>query len=404
MSRKRFMWVGLAFLLAAICFAPFSGAFAAEKKEILIGAVVSLTGANAMTAAEMKWAYEQAIKDVNKKGGIFVKDLNKKLPVKLIFADDKSTPDGGAAAMERLIKMNKIDFALSSNITPINLAAATICEKYKMFYPIATSWLEDIEKGNYKFTSDLFTSAAEAAHAPFLIWETWPKEQRPKRPALLMEDNQDGQGFGGGFKGFAKQYGYTFAVEEPFQVGLKDFSGLILKWKAANVDALLVLCFPVDGITLMRQMKEQNYRIPYVHGWKGFWNREFESALGKDADYIIHDGFWASKNGAPLSEDLQKRFMKDHKGGDSVSVGLSYANAEILCMAIERAGALSPEKVRDKVFGGEFKTSTMGDVKYNEKGLAFTPLIAMQWWKGERMPLYPPNTKVWTYKAAPTTW
>jgi hypothetical protein len=40
----------------------------------------------------------------------------------------------------------------------------------------------------------------------------------------------------------------------------------------------------------------------------------------------------------------------------------------------------------------------MGDMKYNEKGLAFTPLIAMPWWNGERMPVYPANPKVWKLK------
>ena len=85
----------------------------------------------------------------------------------------------------------------------------------------------------------------------------------------------------------------------------------------------------------------------------------------------------------PGSEDLQKRFIAKFKN-DSVSVGLSYANAQILCMAIERAGSLKPENVRDAVFGKEFKGTIMGDVKYNEKGLAFTPLLAMQWYEGRR--------------------
>jgi len=405
MGDKKFLtWLGLSFLLLTVCLISFSGVSAAEKKEILVGAVNSLTGVNAMTAAECKWAYEQAIADVNKKGGVFVKELNKKLPIKLIFADDKSTPDGGAAAMERLIKVDKIDLALSSNITPINIAAGTICEKYKVYYSIATSWLDFIEKENFKYVSDVFTSTTKAAETPFLIWASLPKDQRPKNPALMMEDNQDGQGFGMGFKAFAKEYGYTFAVDEPYATGSKDFSSHILKWKAAKADALLTLLWPTDGITLIRQMKEQNLRLPYLHGWKGLWPREFEQAMGKDANYIIHDGFWSSKSGAPGAEDLQKRFMKDHKGLDSVSVGLSYANAQILAMAIEKAGSIKSEKVRDAVFGGEFKGTMMNDVKFNEKGLAFKPLIAMQWWDGERMPLYPPVPSVWKYKPAPTTW
>jgi branched-chain amino acid transport system substrate-binding protein len=403
-NKKISRWLGLSFLLFTVCLVFSSGVSAAEKKEILVGAVNSLTGMNTMTAAECKWAYEQAVADINKKGGVFVKEMNKKLPIKLIFADDKSTPDQGAAAMERLIKVNKIDLALSSNITPINIAAATVCEKYKVYYAIVTSWLDFIEKENFKWVSDLFTTTTDAAQTPFKIWETLPKDQRPKNPALMTEDNQDGQGFGNGFRGFLKQYGYKFAVDEPYAPGSKDFSSHILKWKAAKVDALLWLGSPTDGITLLRQMKEQNFRIPYVHGWKGFWPREFEQAMGKDINYIIHDGFWSSKSGAPGAEDLQNRFMKDHNGRDSTSIGLSYANVQILAMAIEKAGSFKSEKVRDAVFGGEFKGTMVGDVKYNEKGLCFSPLLALQWWDGQRMPVYPANPKIWTLKLAPKTW
>ena len=73
-------------------------------------------------------------------------------------------------------------------------------------------------------------------------------------------------------------------------------------------------------------------------------------------------------------------------------------------MAVEKAGSLKPEKIRDVVFGGEFKGTVMGDVKYNSKGLAFTPLLAMQWMNGDRMPLYPADPKAWTYHPAPATW
>src|SRR4030042_3054216 len=266
MSGKRILaWLGLFFLLLTVCLIPFTGVSAAEKNEIRVGAINSLTGMNVLTGAEQKWAYEQGVADINKKGGVFVKELNKKLPIKLIFADDKSTADQAAAAMERLIKIDKIDLALSGNITPLNIAAGTVCEKYKVYFQIVSSWLDFIEKENFKWVSDMFTSAPEAARTPFVIWEEQlPKDQRPQRPALMMEDNQDGQGFGMGFKGFAKEYGYTFAVDEPYATGSKDFSSHILKWKAAKVDALLTLLWPTDGITLLRQLKEKDFKIPYI--------------------------------------------------------------------------------------------------------------------------------------------
>jgi branched-chain amino acid transport system substrate-binding protein len=406
MSKKKGKFLtrmGLLCLSVAILSMPFGSAFAAKRTEILIGAVNSMTGENVLTAAECRWAYEQAIADVNAKGGIFVKDLGQKLPVKLIFADDKSSSDGGAAAMERLIRVNHIDVALSSNITPINLAAATVAEKYKVFYSIATSWLDFVEKEHYHYVSDFFTTTSDASKTPFRIWDKLPANEKPKRPALLVEDSMDGQGFGNGFRANAKERGIKFAVDEPFNVGANDFSAQILKYKAAKVDALLTLMSPEQAILIIRQFKEQGLRLPYFEGWKGFWPRQFQRTLGDDSNYILHDGFWNSNNGAPGSAELQRRFIAKF-GQDSVSVGLSYANAQILCMAIERAGSLNSEKVRDAVFGQEFKGTVMGDVKYNEKGLAFTPLLALQWMNGERMPVYPPDPKVWTFHPAPDHW
>ena len=401
MRTKNFRWLVFFIFLFSLCLMSFNGVMAAEKKEIRVGAINSITGINAMTGAEMKWAYEQAIADINNKGGVYVKELGKKLPIKLIFADDKSTADQAAAAMERLIKVDKIELALSTNITPLNIAAGTVCEKYKLYFQIVCSWLDFIEKENFKWVSDMFTSASEAARTPYLIWEEQlQKGQRPQRPALMMEDNQDGQGFGMGFKHFAGEYGYKFVVDEPYAPNSKDFSSHILKWKAAKADALLWLGSPTDGITLLRQMKEQNLKLKYIHGWKGFWPTEFLEAVGKDANYIIHDGFWSEKSGAPGAKELQERFVKQFKK-DSVSIGLYYANPQILAMAIEKAGSIDPAKVRDAVFGGEFKGTMMGDVKYNERGLAFKPLIAMQWWNGDRMPVYPAVPSVWTLKLAP---
>ena len=37
-------------------------------------------------------------------------------------------------------------------------------------------------------------------------------------------------------------------------------------------------------------------------------------------------------------------------------------------MAIEKAGSFKSAKVRDAIFGGEFKGTMMGDVKYNAAG------------------------------------
>ena len=82
-----------------------------------------------------------------------------------------------------------------------------------------------------------------------------------------------------------------------------------------------------------------------------------------------------------------------------MSAGLYYANPQILAMAIEKAETIDSTKLRDFMFSGnaEFKGTMMGDIKFNEKGLCFIPSLALQWWNGQRMPVYPAS-KTWKFK------
>jgi branched-chain amino acid transport system substrate-binding protein len=372
----------------------------AAVEEIRIGAIASLTGMNAMTGAEHVWAYNQAVADINAKGGVMVSELGKKLPIRLIFEDDKSEAAEGAATMERLIKLEGVSLVFGTNITPINIAAGTVAEKYKVYLQINTTWLDDWKAQKFQWATDLFTSAPAAAETPYIIWDTQSEADRPQRPAILMEDNPDGQGFGGGFRASATKYGYTLAADEAYTPGTKDFSSTILKFKQANVDAILWLGSPTDSITLIRQIKEQGLNVKYIHGWKGFWPTEFYAALGEDSNYLIHDGFWAETLPYPGAAELGQKFKDSHGGLDSVSIGLSYANVQIMAQAIEKAGSLNPAKVRDVVYGGSFPGTVNGDVKYDADGTSFTPLLALQWWEGKRMPVYPaiPN---WQLKWLP---
>ncbi len=368
------------------------------KTQIVIGAINSLTGVNVLTAQEQKWAQEQAVKDINDAGGIMFN--GKKLPVKLVFEDDQSTADGAAAAMEKLIKVDKVDLALSTNITPLNEAAANVADKYGIYFAINTSWTDFIRKDAFKYATDMFFSTSAAAEVPFKIWALYPADQTPKHPAVLVEDNPDGQGFGAGFKASAPKYGYTLASYDAYTPGTKDYSSNILKIKASGADALFWLGSPPDGITLIQQLKAQNVNLKYIQGWKGFWDVQFPKALGADANYTIHDGFWAASLGYPGSQKLSDEFVAAHNGTDSVSIGLTYASVQVVKMAIENANSLDGMALRNAVAGHTFKGTTMGDVTFDSAGICETPSVALQWWNGQREPVWPQSPN-WQLKWMP---
>jgi len=397
-EKKVFYWSGAMLLIAALCLFGFSPVSAADRKEILIGTHLSMTGMLAMAAQEQAWAYEQATADVNKRGGIFVKEYGKKLPVKLIVMDDESDPGKAAAAVEKLIKLKKVDLILSGHSTPLTIPAMVTAEKYQKYYHGTACLIPVWAHQNFKWSTMFFINMGTFADAAYKVMDSLPEKIR--RPALLMEDTLDGRGLGAVLRAGAEKFGYKLAVDEPWAVGAKDYSSQILKLKAKGVDALLIFGSPADVVTFIRQMKESNCNVKYLHGYKGTWTAEFMDAMGKDAQYVMCDGFWSETYPYPGAKELGVRYTKEFKK-QSVSIGAFYATAQILYQAIEKAGSLDSAKVRDAVIGGEFKGTVMGDVKYGPDGSAGFQVCTFQWWNGKQKLVYPFLKGVWKTRVMP---
>ena len=390
-------------ILTAILVSSFhllTPAHAKEKTEIVIGTNLPMTGILAGAGLEQKWSYEQAVADINKKGGIYVKEYGKKLPVKLVIADDESNAGKAGKAVERLIKLNKVDMLLGGFAAPFGVIPGCItAEKFKKYYHtsicLVPPWLEK----KFKWSTLYFFDLEQACSVPFEIWEKMAEDVRPKKPALLMEDTFDGRAFAGLFRSIAKKFGYSFVLDEPLTVGSKDYSAQILKAKNLGVDAILIFTSDSDCITFVRQMKVNDLSVTYMHGWKGTWAGEFWKALGKDAQYILCDGFWSMDFPYPGSRELGERYYNKF-GKYSVSVGATYALCQTLFQAIEIAGTLDGAKVRQAVLSNNFNT-VMGPVKYDNNGVAIFTSTASQWWNGKQEMVYPFDLAKMKTKLAP---
>ncbi len=395
-----FRWMWLASFFGALLVCLLCGGPAMAAKEIVIGAVMSVTGPFGADGTEAVWAYRQAVEDYNKKGGIFIKSEGKKLPIRLVLADDESEPAKVAAAMEKLIKIDKVDLILGTLSASIQVSACNAAEKFQVCYHTTCHFPEMWSPQHYRWSSVMFFSASSAANVPFEILEAIKNEDRPKNVALLMEDSPDGQAFGAGFRAHAKEHGVTFAVDEPWAIGAKDYSALILKMKAKNVDAIFLYGAPTDAITLLRQVKEAKLNAKYIHGWKGTWSNEFAEAMGKDVNYIVCDGFWSEDYPYPFCKELGKRYTEKFKK-HSVSIGAYYATAQTLLMAIERTKSYDKTAVRNAFRNAVYKGTTEGDLKFDETGFASFPSTGNQWWDGKPMLFYPSVKGGYQLKLAP---
>ena len=107
--RKRALFFTVVLALATVLVA--SSVFAQAPQQIKIGATLAVTGG---FSAEWGPPFLQFMmaweKVVNEEGGVFVKQYNKKLPVKLIVYDDESSPDKSVELYEKLAAVDKVNF------------------------------------------------------------------------------------------------------------------------------------------------------------------------------------------------------------------------------------------------------------------------------------------------------
>jgi branched-chain amino acid transport system substrate-binding protein len=102
-------------------------------EKILFGNPIALSGmysAGAMMSQIR--AYDMWVEEVNAKGGIYVKEYGKKIPVKIIRYDDKSDLGTAVKLTEKLILQDKVHFILPPWGTATHFAIAPVINKYKM--------------------------------------------------------------------------------------------------------------------------------------------------------------------------------------------------------------------------------------------------------------------------------
>src|ERR1700682_1710710 len=86
---RRLTLVAAAGIVATL--AAWSALAADPPKSIRIGYAVSLSGVNAQGAAVTTLpAYKLWVDDVNKKGGLMIKEFNKRIPIEITEYDDTS--------------------------------------------------------------------------------------------------------------------------------------------------------------------------------------------------------------------------------------------------------------------------------------------------------------------------
>jgi branched-chain amino acid transport system substrate-binding protein len=128
----------------------------------------------------------------------------------------------------------------------------------------------------------------------------------------------------------------------------------------------------------------------------------YGDALGKDANYVVSDGNWDERMRYPGNDRVVKDYRAKYPNVSSIGipVGCSYAALQILAKAIEMAGTLDREKLRNTIGKVEMMT-VRGPIKFRENGSAIIKYGWRQWFNGKNVLIWPKDVAVGEFLLAP---
>ncbi|MBI4738456.1 amino acid ABC transporter substrate-binding protein, partial [Candidatus Woesearchaeota archaeon] len=324
----------------------------AEDKEILIGSVLPLTGKQAKPGRLFKMGYDLAFKQQNEKGGIYLKDIKKKIPTKLVIYDDKTNPTVSAGMAERLATVDKIDAFLGGYTTPLGEAQAIIPEKYGIPYVTGGTASKPLFKPTNKWIFGTLSSV-ETLSATIMDWLKLEQDAKrlpkPAKIALIWQNTDHGREYRDGVQTWIKEKPGLFeiALNEPFENMGKEHTPIIIKVKQARADVFLSDAYEPDYILQHRAYVEQGLNHKVVNYGARGPEKSAREALGDYVDYNVAALWWSPMLPYPQSKKLMADFYAEYKEDLTEWYGaLGYDTARVLFKAFEDAGSTNKEKVR----------------------------------------------------------
>ncbi|WP_413835968.1 amino acid ABC transporter substrate-binding protein [Desulfobacula sp.] len=327
--------------LSVLCFFVFGFSTVFAKDFIKIGMTVSTSGKYTFASSQGFKGINIWADHVNKDGGVLVN--GKKVPVKLVYYDDRSDKETVVKLYERLINSDKVDICFAPFGSTLTGAAAAITEKYGKMLVIWSAASDAVYAQGYK-------TIVSATETPVSLM---PKPEVDhmaslgvKKLAIVYVDEPFPSGLAKHAKRLAEKQGIKVVMYEKFSPGTKDFSILMQKVRISKPDAFYASAYMDDQKIMVRQMKEANLMFPYVYMvYSGMpqWSDQGDDGLYIFGHTLYHNSLNWKVNAGLSRIEFEKIFDAKYPKSENppdFQTSLAYGAGVLLGKFMEKANSL----------------------------------------------------------------
>ena len=285
--------VGLALALALTTGAT------AQQTSYKFGLAMPLTGGQATYGNDQVKAAEWAVDEINKKGGINGKKLE------MIVLDTQADPQVGIQAVNRMISVDKVAVFVTA-WSGVVKAVAPIANDNKVVELSVGANSPDISQlGDYVYTTFPLADVDIRAVANYSA-----KDMGKKKAAVLFINNETGIGSATVYRDTFTKAGGQVVAYEAYDQKATDFTGPLLKIRAANPEIIHLQGLVAESPQVIAQARQLGITVP-ITSYSGIYNQKLIEQLGAAAENVIATSLAPGVEDSPLVKDYVDRWVKD---------------------------------------------------------------------------------------------
>jgi branched-chain amino acid transport system substrate-binding protein len=329
----------------------------------------ALTGGLAPEGLKQKEGYDLWAEQVNKAGGIKAGQDHYK--VQLVYYDYASATPKAVQLTEKLITEDNVNFLFSPFGSGATKATSNLSERHKIPTISSTGSSAQVYDQGFKYlfgtlNSNQIVSAALTAY----LKQTAPKI---KTIAIYSRNDLFPLALADSLNDAAKKTGYNVVYYEKYPVNAADHSAALTELRAKGADWIYVTGYTDDLIRIRKQMVDLKVAAPVITMLAGPAYPDFTKGLGNAANGVTSVTWWhpdmrfKSADIFGSTANYDKLFEAKYHATPDYAQASSSAAGVVLQMAIEKAGTIAPDKVRDVLASTEFNTF-YGPIKFGPTG------------------------------------
>jgi branched-chain amino acid transport system substrate-binding protein len=375
---------------------------------IVFGSPISLTGNLTKEGHLTQEGYEFWKAYVNAHGGLKIGGKTYKVDIK--YYDDESKNDTAAQLAERLIDQDHVNFLLGPYGSGTSFTVAQIAERKKIPMVEGNGAAEKIFNQGFRYTFGVLSPAKRYLEG--ILDMAHSQKPAAQTVAITAASDAFSQEVAQGAAAWAVAHGMKVVYNNKYPDTATDVSSMISALKQTNADVVLNAGHVQDALLVQKGLKEQNV-LAKAYGYTvGPDTPDFVNSLGADANDVFGAAQWSE---AVKYKADRKGFYDNAPAYAKAFVAAyhhvpDYHNAEstAACLAfqfaLENAGSLDPERVRDALVKLDV-TTFYGILKFDSRGLnVFKPMVVNQIQSGKLVTVWPKLTANATPKYPTPPW